>query len=166
MGALARHLQPQAAAVYPGLAAADESVVLAGGHSDVREKYRGAGHGFRSAADRDFLWAVSVPPVEQGGDLPERQGPRRPAARQRVVCWERQPLLVEVAWLRAAQEQPAGEWVSAGPQVPQASRLQGYLLAQEPAPWEPLSARREPPPEQGSQEWPAPLVLPRARQAH
>jgi hypothetical protein len=71
-----------------------------------------------------------------------------------------------VAWLRAAQEQPAGEWVSAGPQVPQASRLQGYLLAQGPAPWEPLSAPREPPPEQGSHEWQAPLVLPRARQAH
>lgn len=85
MGVLARHPQPRASAVYPGLAAADESVVLAGGHSDVREKYRAAGRDFRSAADRDFLWAVSVPLVEQGGDLPERQGQRRPAARQRVV---------------------------------------------------------------------------------
>jgi len=166
MGVLAPHPRPQAAAVYPGLAAADESVVQAGGHSDVREKYRGAARDSRSAAARDSRWAVAVPLVEQADEPPGRQGRRRPAAPQRVVCREPQPLLVEVPWLRAVQEQPPGEWVSAGPQVLQASPQQGDLLAQEPVPWEPLSAPQEGPPEQGSRERQAPPVLPRARQVH
>lgn len=166
MGVLAPHPRPQAAAVYPGLAAADESVVLAGGRSDVREKYRAAARDSRSAAGRDFRWAVAVPLVEQVDEPPGRQGQRRPAAPQRVVCREPQPLLVGVPWLRAVQEQLPGEWVSAGPQVRQASPQQGYLLAQEPVPSEPLSARQARPPEQGSHERQAPLVLARARQVH
>lgn len=125
MGVRAPHPRPQAAAAYPGLAAADESVVPAAGHWDVREKYRAAARDCRSEAAPDFRWAVAVPLVEQGDELPEPQGQLRPAARQRVVCREPRLLLVEVGWLRAVPEQPPGEWASAGPQVPQASRLPG-----------------------------------------
>lgn len=129
MGVRARHPRPQAAAVYPGSAAADESVVPAAGHWDVREKYRAAARDSRSAAGLDSLRAVAVPLVGPGDELPQRQGQRRPAARQGVVCLERLRLLAEVGWLRAVPEQPPGEWASAGPQVPAASRLPGELLA-------------------------------------
>jgi hypothetical protein len=125
MGVRALHPRPQAAAVYPGLAAAGESVVPAAGHWDVREKYRAAARDSRSAVGLDFLWAVAVSLVEQGNELAERQGQRQRAARQRVVCREPRLLLVEVGWLRAVPEQPPGERASAGPQVPQASRLPG-----------------------------------------
>ena len=107
-----------------------------------------------------------MPLVEQGDELPERQGQRRPAARQRVVCREPQPLQVELAWLRAAQEQPPCAWVSAGSSVALASWLLGYLPAQKPVPWEPFSAPQEPPPEQGLHAWQAPLVLPGPRPVH
>jgi len=166
MGVLAPHPRPQAAAVYPGLPAADESAVLAGGHSDVREKYRAAARDSPSAVGRDFRWAGAVQLVEQADEPPERQGQQRLAAPQRVVCREPQMLLVEVPWLRPVQQQPRGEWVSAGPQVPQASPRQGDLLALGPVPWEPLSAAQERPSEQVSHERQAPLVLPRARQVH
>lgn len=129
MGVRARHPRPQAAAVYPGSAAADESVVPAAGHWDVREKYRAAARDSRSAAGLDSLRAVAVPLVGPGDELPQPQGQRRPAARQGVVCLERLRLLAEVGWLRAVPEQPPGEWASAGPQVPAASRLPGELLA-------------------------------------
>ena len=108
-GARALRRRPQAAAVYPGLAAADESVVLAAGHWGVREKYRAAGRDSPSAGGRDFRWAVAVPMAEPEDELPERQARRRPAAPQPAVCSE-PPLPAEVAWLRAAQEQPPGEW--------------------------------------------------------
>jgi hypothetical protein len=108
MGALALPQPPRAAAVYPGLAAADESVVLAAGHWDVREKYRAAARDFPSAAGLDFQWAAVVPLVEQGDELPECQAQRRPAALSKVVCLEPQRL-VEAAGLRTAQEQRPGE---------------------------------------------------------
>ena len=158
MGVRALHPRPQVAAVYPGLAAADGSAVPAAGPWDVREKHRAAARDSRSAAGLDFPWAVAAPLVGQGAELPERQG-RRPAARQRVACLERQLLLVEAGRVRAAPEQPPGEWASAGPQVPQASRLPGCPLAQQPVPWEPFSAPPEQPPEQESREWQGPPVL-------
>jgi hypothetical protein len=78
-------------------------------------------------------------------------------------------LLGEAAWPRAAQEQAQapGEWVSARPQVPQASRLQGYLPAQAPVPWEQFSdsqGLQGLPPELGSREWQGPPVWPRVGQ--
>jgi hypothetical protein len=166
MGVRALHPRPQAAAVYPGWAAADESAVPAAGPWDVREKHRAAARDSRSAAGLDFPWAVAAPLVEQGAEPPERQGQRRPVARQRVVCLERQLQLVAVRWLRAAPEQPPGEWASAGLQVPQASRLPACPLAQQAVsvPWEPFSAPQEQPPEQGSREWQGLPALLRALQ--
>ena len=73
MGALALHQRPQTAAAYPGLAAADESVVLAAGHWDVRGKYRAAARDFPSATGRDFQWAAAVPRVALGDELLECQ---------------------------------------------------------------------------------------------
>ena len=167
MGAQAPHPRPQAAAVYPGLAAADESVVLAAAHWDAREKYRAAARDFLSAVGLDFQWAVAGPLAGQGDGLPERQAQRRPAALQKVACLEPQ-LLVESAWPRAAREQAPGGWVSARPQVPQASRLQGCLPAQELVHWEQFSDSQgllqELPPEQGSREWQGPPVWPRVGQ--
>jgi len=158
MGAQAPHPRPQAAAVYPGLAAADESVVLAAAHWDAREKYRAAARDFLSAAGLDFQWAVAGPLVGQGDGLPERQAQRRPAALQKVACLEPQ-LLVESAWPRAAREQAPGGWVS---------RLQGCLPAQELVHWEQFSDSQgllqELPPEQGSREWQGPPVWPRVGQ--
>ena len=95
MGALARHPRRQAAAVYPGRAAADESVVLAAVHWDAREKYRAAARDFPSAADPDFPWAAAVPPVEQGDEPPERPAQPRPAARRMAVFPREQQRLVE-----------------------------------------------------------------------
>ena len=164
MGVRALHPRPQTASVYLGLAAADESAVPAAGQWDVREKHRAAARDSPSAAGLDFPSAVAVPLVEQGAELPERQAQRRPVARQRVVCLERQLPLVEVEWLLAAPEQPPGEWASAGPQVPPASRVPGCPLARQPVPWEPFSAPQERPPEQGSREWQGPPVLLRALQ--
>lgn len=112
MGALALHHRPPAAAVYPGLAAADESVVLAAGHRNVREKYQAAARDFPSAAGLDFRWAAAAPVVEQADELPECQVQQRPAAQLKVV-WLEPQRLVEAAGLRAAQGQPPGEWVSA-----------------------------------------------------
>jgi hypothetical protein len=112
MGALALHQRPPAAAVYPGLAAADESVVLAAGHWNVREKYQAAARDFPSAAGLDFRWAAAAPVVEQADELPECQAQQRPAAQLKVV-WLEPQLLIEAAGLRAAQGQPPGEWVSA-----------------------------------------------------
>jgi hypothetical protein len=124
MDALALHQRPQAAAVYPGLAAADESVVPAAGQWNDREKYRAAARDFPSAAGLDFQWAASVPRAEQGDELPECQAQRRPAAPAKVVCLEPQ-LLLEAAGRRAAEGQPPGEWASAQQQAPPASRRQG-----------------------------------------
>jgi len=112
MGALALHQRPPAAAVYPGLAAADESVVLAAGHWNVREKYQAAARDFPSAAGLDFRWAAAAPVVEQADELPECQAQQQPAAQLKVV-WLEPQLLNEAAGLRAAQGQPPGEWVSA-----------------------------------------------------
>jgi hypothetical protein len=164
MGARALHPRRQAAAVCLDLAAANESVVPAAVHWDVRAKYRAAARGFLSAAGLDFPWAAAVPLVEQGDELPERRARRPPAALQRVVCPGSQ-LRVEAAWLRAAREQP-GERASACRSVPQASQLQGYLLAQEPVPSELFSAPQEQWRERGSRELGGPLVLLRARQEH
>ena len=72
MGARAPHPLRRAAAVCLGLAAAGESAVLAGGHSDVREKYRATARDFPSAAGLDFPWGVTVLLVERGDELPER----------------------------------------------------------------------------------------------
>ena len=122
MGARVLHPRPQAVAVCLGLAAADESVVPAAVHSGGRVRYRVAARGFLSAEGLDFPWAAAVPPVGQAGELPERRARRRPpAARQRVACLGLR-LRVEVAWLRAAREQP-GERAWAGRPVPQALQL-------------------------------------------
>jgi len=166
MGAQAPHPRPQAAAVYPGLAAADESVVLAAGHWAAREKYRARARDSLSAAGLDFQWAVAGPLVGQGDELPERQAQRRPAALQKVAWLEPQPL-VEAARPRAAevQEQAPGEWVSALPRVPQASRRQDYLPAQAPVPWGQFSdSQGLLPPGQGSREWQGPPVWARVGQ--
>ena len=72
MGVRALHPRPQAAAVYPGWAAADESAVPAAGPWDVREKHRAAARDSQSAADLDFPRAVAAPLVEQGAEPPER----------------------------------------------------------------------------------------------
>jgi len=121
----------------------------------------------RPTGTLDFQWAVAGPLVGQGDGLPERQAQRRPAALQKVACLEPQ-LLVESAWPRAAREQAPGGWVSARPQVPQASRLQGCLPAQELVHWEQFSDSQgllqELPPEQGSREWQGPPVWPRVGQ--